>query len=77
MTLRTLNYGNYGIFLIMGNAGFCPSAVSIGLWSFVFMPRCAPGWQLWMILNSLFGFLGGCRAPGFRVQGLEFGLGNA
>ena len=25
MTLRTLNYGNYGIFL--GNAGFCPSAV--------------------------------------------------
>ena len=28
MTLRTLNYGNYGIFLIMGNAGFCPSTVS-------------------------------------------------
>ena len=27
MTLRTLNYGNYGIFLMMGNAGFCPSAV--------------------------------------------------
>ena len=27
MTLRTLNYGNYDIFLIMGNAGFCPSAV--------------------------------------------------
>ena len=27
MTLRTLNYGNYGIFLIMGHAGFCPSAV--------------------------------------------------
>ena len=26
MTLRILNYGNYGIFLIMGNAGFCPSA---------------------------------------------------
>ena len=22
MTLRALNYGNYGIFLIMGNAGF-------------------------------------------------------
>ena len=30
MTLRTLNYGNYGIFLIMGNAGFCPSTVSLG-----------------------------------------------
>ena len=29
MTLRTLNYGNYGIFLIMGNAGFCPSTVSL------------------------------------------------
>ena len=29
MTLRTLNYGNYGIFLIMGNAGFCPSAVCV------------------------------------------------
>ena len=29
MTLRTLNYGNYGIFLIMGNAGFCPSAVLV------------------------------------------------
>ena len=27
MTLRTLNYGNFGIFLIMGNAGFCPSTV--------------------------------------------------
>ena len=31
MTLRTLNYGNYGIFLIMGNAGFCPSTVVSGL----------------------------------------------
>ena len=29
MTLRTLNYGNYGIFLIMGHAGFCPSAVRV------------------------------------------------
>ena len=28
MTLRTLDYGNYGIFLIMGNEGFCPSAVA-------------------------------------------------
>ena len=27
MTLSTLNYGNYGIFLIMGHAGFCPSTV--------------------------------------------------
>ena len=29
MTLRTLNYGNYGIFLIMGHAGFCPSTVGM------------------------------------------------
>ena len=29
MTLRTLNYGNYGIFLSMGHAGFCPSTVII------------------------------------------------
>ena len=29
ITLRTLNYGNYGIFLIMGNAGFCPSTVGL------------------------------------------------
>ena len=27
MTLRTLNYGNYGIFLIMGHAGFISSTV--------------------------------------------------
>ena len=27
MTLSTLNYGNYGIFLIMGNAGLIPSTV--------------------------------------------------
>ena len=24
-----LNYGNYGIFLIMGHAGFCPSTVGV------------------------------------------------
>ena len=29
MTFRTLNYGNYGIFLIMGHAGFCPSTVPL------------------------------------------------
>ena len=27
MTLRTPNYGNYGILLVLGNAGFCPSTV--------------------------------------------------
>ena len=31
MTLRPLNYGNYGVFLIMGNAGFCPSTEVFGM----------------------------------------------
>ena len=30
MTLRTLNYEKYDIFLIMGNAGSCPSTVNLG-----------------------------------------------
>ena len=29
MTLRTLDYGTYGIFLILGHAGFWPSAVGV------------------------------------------------
>ena len=29
MTSRTLNYGNYGIFLILGNAGFISSTVGL------------------------------------------------
>ena len=29
ITLRTLNYGNYGIFLTMGDAGFISSTVSL------------------------------------------------
>ena len=28
---RTLDYGNYGIFLIMGNARFCPSTVRLDI----------------------------------------------
>ena len=31
MTLRTLNYGNNGIFLVMGNAGFISSTVGLSL----------------------------------------------
>ena len=30
-TLRTLNYGNYGIFLIVGDAGFIPSTAGPGV----------------------------------------------
>ena len=41
MTLRTLNYGNYGIFLIMGHAGFCPSTVV--LWNSIV---CLPAGSL-------------------------------
>ena len=33
ITLRTLNYGNYGIFLIMGNAGFISSGVGVVLFA--------------------------------------------
>ena len=49
--LRTLNYGNYGIFLIMGNAGFCPSTV--GFWAAISVfwmlevLKKNPGVQLW------------------------------
>ena len=39
MTLRTLNYGNYGIFLLMGHAGFCPSAVFAAVPSASSSPR--------------------------------------
>ena len=28
-TFRTLNYGNYGVYLIMGNAGFLSSTVGL------------------------------------------------
>ena len=55
MTLRTLNYGNYGIFLIMGNAGFCPSTVCVAGRS------CQEGLKL----EGL--FAGGGGGVGFRV----------
>ena len=57
MTLRTLNYGNYGTFLIMGNAGFCPSTVS---W------RPASGSQLESAMLRVFGL------GLLRVQALGF-----
>ena len=41
MTLRTLNYGNYGIFLIMGNTGFIPSTVRCPL--ICCLPMCLVG----------------------------------
>ena len=37
ITLRTLNYGNYGIFLMMGNAGFMSSTVFRGSKTRVFL----------------------------------------
>ena len=55
MTLRTLNYGNYGIFLIMGNAGFCPSAVG------------ASSFRDEALSNQRFGLFGG--GLGFRDPG--------
>ena len=51
MTLRTLNYENYGIFLIMGNAGFCPSTVGI---------RFLESYKVSVRQGSLRGFLKSC-----------------
>ena len=54
MTLRTLNYENYSIFLIMGNAGFCPSTVVLVI---VQAPKVT-GLPLWLVDFHLFGFAG-------------------
>ena len=67
MTLRTLNYGNYGIFLIMGNAGFCPSTVVVILVPFLhsiltkgkFGGRGLQGLRLWGFTDSDEQILGG------------------
>ena len=48
MTLRNLNYGNYGTFLILGNAGFCPSTVCID-----FRPQSRHYLYTWSPRNSL------------------------
>ena len=48
MTLRTLNYGNYGIFLIMGNAGFCPSTVGFRFWV-----HCLGFLRVWVEVSGL------------------------
>ena len=79
MTLRTLNYGNYGIFLIMGNAGFCPSAVSsIGLSrspvkaqatpAIACIPRAGRLWGCSVLRLSPQGL----GRLGFRAQGFGF-----
>ena len=49
MTLTTPNYGNYGIFLIMGNAGFCPSTVGLRVWGLGFW-----GFGVWGDLPAFF-----------------------
>ena len=59
MTLRTLNYGNYGIFLIMGNAGFCPSTVRALLKG----PHGAPGYRKWGGITSQARILSGLGIP--------------
>ena len=55
MTLRTLNYGNYGIFLIMGNAGFCPSTVCPPPLQVGFKARGLE-FQLWSSLGFMWEF---------------------
>ena len=59
MTLRTLTYGNYGIFLLMGNAGFISSTAGFPLtWN---GSDSAPGWSSFPSWEA-FGF----RRPGAR-----------
>ena len=68
MTLRTLNYGNYGIFLIMGNAGFCPSTVVHTLNAYIYtyihtyiVPKdFLPGWGLSSSVEAEFLDIWGC-----------------
>ena len=68
MTLRTLNYGNYGIFLTMANAGFCPSTV----WSFIRVSFRASGLGS---LRQTFGLRGlGLLNLSSRLQ-VSLGLG--
>ena len=38
MTLRTLNYGNYGICLVMGNAGFKSATVAMTVLALLIPP---------------------------------------
>ena len=55
MTLRTLNSGNYGIFLIMVNAGFCPSTVWGILLQFINLETLQQSdttWALWTLWES-------------------------
>ena len=79
MTLRTLNYGNYDIFLIMGNAGFCPSTVAgslqyhVVLVASVFLLLMARGPSPVMVLGS-FVWAQVCTCDFSRVWGSEFRL---
>ena len=67
MTLRTLNYGNYGIFLIMGIAGFCPSTV----WSSEYRVDPKP---FTLNPNRPYTLDPKPRATGYRVQAYDFSL---
>ena len=79
MTLRTLNYGNYGIFLIMGNAGFCPSTVVVILVPFLhsiltkgkFGGRGLQGLRLWGFTDSDEQILGGGGGGGVKVEAVS------
>ena len=88
MTLRTLNYGNYGIFLIMGNAGFLsinridygsgfpPEAVPFEVPGSLGAGRGFRGFELCRLLGSRFRGLRvrglGFKVQGFKVRGLGF-----
>ena len=52
MTLRTLNYGNYGIFLLMGHAGFCPSTVPLLTFLSAKTPKPKASTLSWGVLSE-------------------------
>ena len=50
ITLRALSYGNHGIFLLMGNAGFVSSAVEQGLLQGIGTRKCRMYFELRSLL---------------------------
>ena len=62
--LRTLNYGNYGIFLNMGNAGFIASTVPLSFGAL----GCS------LLGQRVFGVLLAVGRKDFRVEFVAFGF---
>ena len=68
MTLRSLNYGNYGICLSTGNAGFISS--TLGFRDCRVLGLRVVGLGIFRVLGLRVVGLGICRVLGLRVVGL-------